>query len=120
MKNWIIATIFALTFVFGACDVWLEDAPHDVNKLFLWASIVVVSALVFAWVRLDAKARGYRRSKWLDIGVLGLSLVFVPVYLIRSRPAGHRLRALAGFGAALFGYFAFGYAGSLLAFQWLS
>ena len=119
MKRLLLVAIFALTFVFGACDVWLQDAPRAWNQVFLWSSIVVVSALIFGWVHIDARERQFKKSKWLNIGVLGLSLVFVPVYLVRSRPAGHKLAALAGFVLALAAYFGFGYAGSLLAFQWL-
>ena len=119
MKRLLLVAIFALTFIFGACDVWLENAPRAWNQAFLWSSIVVISALVFGWVHIDARERQFRKSKWLNIGVLGLSLVFVPVYLLRSRPAGHRLGAFAGFVLALLAYFGFGYAGSLLAFQLL-
>ena len=117
MKRSILISIFALTFVFGACDVWLEGAPQRIAEGFLWTSIVIVSALVFAWVHLDAAQHSYSKSKWLNVGILGLSIVFVPVYLYRSRPKGAKLKALAGFILGLLGYLIFGYAGTLLAYQ---
>ena len=119
MKRILISAVFVLTFIFGASDVWLEDAPRQLNKIVLWVSIISVSVLIFGWVHLDAKERQYQKSKWLNVGVLALSLIFVPVYLFRSRPKGQKLRALAGYVFTLLGYAGFGYAGSLAAYQFL-
>ena len=101
MKKILISAIFVLTFIFGASDVWLEDAPRQLNQLVLWVSIISVSALIFAWVHLDAKERQYSKSKWLNVGVLALSIIFVPIYLFRSRPKGQKLIALACYVLAL-------------------
>ena len=57
MKRILISAVFVLTFIFGASDVWLEDAPRQLNKIVLWVSIISVSALIFGWVHLDAKER---------------------------------------------------------------
>ena len=119
MKKILISAIFVLTFVFGASDVWLEDAPRQLNQIVLWVSIIGVSALIFGWVHLDAKERQYSKSKWLNVGVLAFSIVFVPIYLFRSRPKGRKLRAFAGYGLALLGYIGFGYAGLLAAYRFL-
>ena len=119
MKKILISAIFAVTFMFGASDVWLEDAPRQLNQIVLWVSIISVSMLIFGWVHLDAKERQYPKSKWLNLGVLAFSIIFVPIYLFRSRPKGQKLRALAGFAFALLGYAGFGYAGSLAAYQFL-
>ena len=119
MKKILLFAIFTLTFIFGASDVWLEDAPRHLNQTVLWVSIIVVSVLIFAWVHLDASERHYPKSKWLNLGILAFSIIFVPVYLFRSRPKGQKLRALAGFVLALLGYMGFGYAGSLAAYQFM-
>ena len=119
MKKILLFAIFTLTFIFGASDVWLEDAPRHLNQTVLWVSIIVVSVLIFAWVHPDASERHYSKSKWLNLGILAFSIIFVPVYLFRSRPKGHKLRALAGFVLALLGYMGFGYAGSLAAYQFM-
>ena len=119
MKKILISAVFVLTFIFGASDVWLEDAPRQLNQIVLWVSIISVSVLIFGWVHFDAKERQYQKSKWLNVGVLALALIFVPVYLFRSRPKGQKLRALAGYVLALLGYAGFGYAGSLAAYQFL-
>ena len=52
------------------------------------------SFLIFWWYRLDSTARQYRRSALLNVGVLGLAVAAVPYYVVRSRPAGRRLKAL--------------------------
>ena len=117
MKKRLLFAIFALTSLFGACDVWLAGMPESAKVTYLWVTIASVSALMFWWVHLDAIERKYAKSKWLNIGILGLSIVFVPVYLCRSRSKGDKLKVLGGFILALMGYTVFGYAGSLLAEQ---
>ena len=119
MKKLLISAIFALTFIFGATDVWLENAPRQLNQIVLWVSIISVSVLIFGWVHVDARERQYPKSKWLNVGVLAFSIIFVPIYLFRSRPKGEKLRALAGYALALLGYVGFGYAGSMTAYQFL-
>ena len=119
MKKILLFAIFTLTFIFGASDVWLEDAPRHLSQTVLWVSIIVVSVLIFVWVHLDASERHYSKSKWLNLGVLAFSNIFVPVYLFLSRQKGQKLRALAGFVLALLSYLGFGYAGSLVAYQFL-
>jgi len=120
MKKVLISAVFFLTFLFGASDVYLEDAPRQLNQLVLWISIIIISVLILAWVQLDAKERQFRNPKWLNVGVLAFSLIFVPIYLYRSRPPGQKLRALVGFVLALLGYIGFGYAGSIAAYQYLA
>jgi hypothetical protein len=36
---------------------------------------------------------------WLNIGIVMAAIVFVPYYLYKTRPAGHRLPAIASFFA---------------------
>jgi peptidoglycan/LPS O-acetylase OafA/YrhL len=58
------------------------------------------SFLTFLWYRHDSDRVGYARSRWLNIAIILASPVSVPYYLLRSRPAGQKLRALlkcAGF-----------------------
>ena len=71
MEKILISAAFVLTFIFGASDVWLEDAPRQLNQIVLWVSIISVSVLIFGWVHIDAKERQYQKSKWLNVGVLG-------------------------------------------------
>lgn len=46
---------------------------------------LVGAFLIFAWYHIDAGQRGYRRSIWLNAGVILLAIVAVPYYFFRSR-----------------------------------
>lgn len=46
--------------------------------------MVIMALLMFVWYRLDSQQVGYRRSPWLDIGVVGIAIVAIPYYFIRS------------------------------------
>jgi hypothetical protein len=61
---------------------------------------VLFSFLSFCWYRLDSDARLYRRTALLNVGIVMFAILAVPYYLVRSRPAGQKARALlrlAGF-----------------------
>ncbi|UNE62190.1 hypothetical protein [Xanthomonas oryzae] len=55
----------------------------------LW--IVVQLLLLFVWLAADS-----RRPAWMNIGIVASAVRFLPVYLYRPRPPGHRLRAFGG------------------------
>jgi hypothetical protein len=62
---------------------------------------LLFSFTAFVWYCRDSDARGYRRSLMRNIGFNSFALVFVPYYIVRSRAAGQKGRALlrfAGFG----------------------
>ncbi len=62
------------------------------------------SLLIFWWYWTDSTLRAYRRSPLLNVAVIAVAFVAIPYYLIRSRPRGQRLRAVAsmlGFVALL-------------------
>ena len=65
------------------------------------ASGVALSFAAFAWFRSDAIRRAYRRSKLLNIAFVGLPVVMLPYYLVKSRGRGAGLRAI---GVALLIY----------------
>ncbi|MCC5070462.1 hypothetical protein [Xanthomonas campestris] len=58
-------------------------------------------ALIFVWLAADSRRQGFRRPMWLNIGMVLAWLIFIPIYLYRSRPAGRRLRATGGFLLAI-------------------
>jgi hypothetical protein len=53
----------------------------------------------FRWLTLDSAELDIRRPMWLNIGIVMAAIVFVPYYLYKTRPAGRRLPAIAGFFA---------------------
>lgn len=93
----VLALLFAFTAIAGLADA--HQALTGVESpAWSLVSTLVFSFLCFYWYRLDSLARGYRPSAWLNVGVVMLAVVAVPYYLVRSRPAGARARALLRFG----------------------
>jgi hypothetical protein len=107
--------LLALMFACGMTDA-LYAASH-VRMPMWWAlvSAFLLNFLPYYWYRLDSEARLFRRSRWMSSAVVGISLLGIPLYLLRSRPQGARLGSLArmsGFllmmsGAMLVGALAF-------------
>ena len=73
----------------------------------------------FRWLQLDAAELDIRRPLWLNIAIVLLAAVFVPYYLHKTRPAGHRLQAIAGFFGIVFACMIGSASGALL-MQWLA
>lgn len=71
-----------------------DMALHAQAPVLPLLSMLVFSFLGFYWYRLDSIERGYRRSRWLNAGVVALTMVAIPYYLARSRPRGQKGRAL--------------------------
>ena len=98
-KKQVLALLVALTLVFGVVDA-REMALGVQSNGWAVLSTVLFSFLSFCWYRLDSDAYGYRRTPLLNAGIVMLAVVAVPWYLVRSRPAGQKGRALlrlAGF-----------------------
>ncbi len=57
---------------------------------------IAFSLLIFWWYWADSTLRSYRRSPLLNVAVIAVAFVAVPYYLLRSRPRGQRLWAVAG------------------------
>jgi hypothetical protein len=49
---------------------------------------VVASLLIFMWYRFDSDQVSYRRSPWLNVGVIALTVIALPYYFFRSRGLG--------------------------------
>jgi formate hydrogenlyase subunit 4 len=79
------------------------------------AATLISALLIFGWYRIDSSQRGYRRSPWLNVGVVLLALVALPVYFFRSRGAKGGLTATAIFLAGIIGYSVLGLAGQYIA-----
>jgi hypothetical protein len=49
------------------------------------AGALLLSIATFAWFRADSCRRSFRRSATLDIAFVGITILVLPYYLIRSR-----------------------------------
>lgn len=84
-----------LVSVCAANEAYMETQTGESIRLSLRPSSWLASILIFSWYYRDSSARGYCRSPGLNLIVLFLGFVGLTYYLIRSRPAGQRMKSLA-------------------------
>jgi peptidoglycan/LPS O-acetylase OafA/YrhL len=93
-RHRILIVLLLLMVLDGALDATYAARGQDQPLAWSAPLTLCVSFLGFLWYRIDSDERRYPRSRWLNIGVIILTIVAVPYYLVRSRPAGQKLRAL--------------------------
>ena len=104
MKSTMVLVIYALVCVAeGALMLSAKHAPHQSREMLMQAQIVANALMIFLWFRADAREVGYQRSGVLNVAVVALAFLAIPVYLVRSRPKGRRLKALGWFGVVVCG-----------------
>jgi hypothetical protein len=102
-RTQILALLVAVTAVYGVVDAH-QMALHIEYSGWEVLATLMFSFLCFCWYRVDSEERMYRRTALLNVGIVMLAILAVPYYLVRSRPAGQKGRALlrlAGFCALL-------------------
>lgn len=85
----------------GIADGLSSGTHGTIRLLYDFGPTLVGLAFIFAWLHCDEKQHAFRRSPLLNIGIALLALVFVPVYLARSRPKGRRVVAVLLFFAVV-------------------
>ena len=109
-----IAAVFGINLIFGALLVVLYPGLTDaataqatvealrgssLNVLYQLATLVAC----FAWLHFDSRQLDIRRPWWLNVGIVLITSIFVPYYLYKTRPAGHRGQAILSFLGVVFG-----------------
>lgn len=108
-KNIILMTIGVAGFLEGAVNQYFF--PGRAYPPSTIPFMVTFTLLIFAWYRLDTEQFGYRRSVWLNVGVLAFSLLALPYYFFRSRGAKRGFIAVGLFILLLLGFMALETAG---------
>jgi len=93
-KNLLIFLLILLALIGGVSGFF---EARDVSEPAWWTltSSLFISIVIFYWYRLDSNQRSFKRTIWLNIGVIGVVIVAIPGYIfLRSEP-GTRLRSLA-------------------------
>jgi len=110
-KTQVVAAVFGVSLVIGgllaaqhvelfANPAAMQDAVQTIRGSGLnIAYQLAVLLLCFTWLEMDSRQLGIRRPWWLNLGVVFFTSIFVPYYLYKTRPAGKRLPAIAGFFA---------------------
>jgi hypothetical protein len=62
------------------------------------AEALVLAAIMFIWVVEDARRRNIQISALFKMGIVAMGVIFVPIYLIRSRGLRSALKGIAVFG----------------------
>ena len=91
---WAMLVLIAL----GGLVAGLAKADHGLALLFSFVLNVLSSFAAFVWYCRDSDVRGYRRSLWRNILFNAVGAVFVPWYLLRTRPSGKRFGAMLSLG----------------------
>lgn len=95
IRSNILWTFLAVTALDGMLSALLGDnSPRQAGKDLAFA--LVQLGLILAWVRFDSEERKVPRSTWLNVGIVCVAIVFVPLYLYRSRQPGERRSAFLG------------------------
>ena len=91
----VLLSMPALLFIIGLME------QHEQGPWLLFVCTLVFGVLQnflpFYWYRLDSDLRAFARSRLMNFGVVFLAPLVIPIYLLRSRARGRRLRALLRF-----------------------
>ena len=113
-KTQAIAAVFGINLIFGALLVVLYPGLTEAataqaamaglrgSPLYFGYEIATLLAC-FLWLGLDSRQLDIRRPWWLNVGIVLLTVVFVPYYLYKTRPPQHRVAAILNFLAIAFG-----------------
>ena len=97
-KQVALSTLIGASLALGVVDAAMQ--LQNSGGLTLIGSLAML-LVGFRWLTLDSAELDIRRPMWLNIGIVMAAIVFVPYYLYKTRPAGHRLPAIASFFAVV-------------------
>ncbi|MGO1072274.1 hypothetical protein [Lysobacter sp. CA199] len=106
----------AATALAGGIHTMSPYARGGEQTLVDWVLIALGLFWVFMWLHADQREFGHRRSPWMNLGIVLLSVLFIPIYLARTRPAGRKLAAVGWFFVVLLGWFSLNLLGALLGY----
>jgi hypothetical protein len=94
----VLLAMLALMFLSGLAIATQAGQESPSPRALWWGvlSTFLSSFLPYYWYRLDSEARRFFPSRWMSTGIVAIAPVALPIYLLRTRPRGRRLRALLG------------------------
>lgn len=113
-----LATLLLIAALIGILGGHFAERYRYSSVVWRLVLEVLFSFVSFVWYCRDSDARGFVRTRWRSVAMVGVTPVAIPFYLWRSRPPGSRGRAILrffGFAVQLLCATAFGMAlGALL------
>jgi hypothetical protein len=110
-QTYLLYALGAVALIGGALGQFLE--PSQPFGAVVVAESLIGVFFVFLWFRTDAERLGFKRSLFLNIAVVGLALVALPYYFIRSRGLRGGTIAILFFFAALVAWAALKWLGAM-------
>ena len=95
-KQIALTTLIGASLVLGILDAALQLKTSS-GLTFVGSLAMLI--IGFRWLTLDSAELDIKRPMWLNVGIVMAAAIFVPYYLYKTRPAGKRLTAIAGFFA---------------------
>ena len=82
-KRWRLIWLLAFSIAIGIAEqVFAED---ELDKVFRVGGAIPTVMLIASWCHIDARERGYTIRKPLFLTIVFITIVGLPVYLIRTR-----------------------------------
>ena len=82
-KRWRLIWLLVFSIAIGVAEqVFAED---ELDKLFRVGGAIPTVMLIASWCHIDARERGYAITKLLFLAIVFVTVVGLPVYLIRTR-----------------------------------
>ncbi|HVV95885.1 MAG TPA: hypothetical protein VHC92_01960 [Rhodanobacteraceae bacterium] len=97
-KQIALSTLIGASLALGVVDAAMQLQTSSGLTLLGSLAMLVIG---FRWLTLDSAELDIRRPMWLNVGIVMAAAIFVPYYLYKTRPAGRRLPAIAGFFALI-------------------
>ena len=79
-----LTLVYALVGFVSGCGLAQFRIP-GYDSIGAIAGTLLLSIATFAWFRADSFQRSFRRSVTLDIAFVGLTMLVLPYYLVKSR-----------------------------------
>jgi hypothetical protein len=92
-----LLVVLALFLIMGA-TLTVFSANRPLSHMLDILLTNVGSYVFFVWFCRDSDAYRYRRSWWRNVGFIFMAVLFVPWYLVRTRPKGSRFFAFLMLG----------------------
>ena len=93
-KQIALTSLIGASLVLGILTAALHlDRPNAVTLL----GSIAILVIGFRWLTLDSAELDIKRPLWLNVGIVMAAAIFVPYYLYKTRPKGHRGPAIVAF-----------------------
>ena len=113
-KNWLVLALAIVALASGMIDQYFF--PGVLMPITGVAATLLSALLLFGWYRIDTNQHAYKRSPFLDVGIILIALIAFPIDLFRSRGAKRGAIGTAIFLLAMLVYGIIGSIGQYIIF----